>query len=891
MTLNLKSEREMTLRNSIKFLMVNIIVLSLAVSLAAVTHETESQAEMKTEKISVTQWYQLGPQVLPLPVFHDEKAKAFKMKELLKFEPLAVKEITPRENVAVQWFNAKPAQWQVSLATDSLQLALGDSTVKLPRVAYLATYLNAQRWLQVKLTVSGCQLFKIYVNGEEKGANEKVVSGKKFVPAKTEVTLKLDRGKHLLVIKTVAAPENAAPWEIKACLEPVKPATKTDLVIELSPSRIFQLADLLEGPKVSGASISADGQRVALTFQRAQPPEDATESWIEIKKFADGSPVQTFRGGMKISGFQWAPTGHRFSYVASGKESSTLWIFDLEKGTSEALIRDVKDFGDYTWSPDEQFIIYTISEKGEKEERGVKRLTGIQDRWSYFRTKSYLYQVLLKDGATRRLTAGELTTSLNAIHPDSRSLLFSRTVEDFQQRPYSRQELYRLDLVDWQVEKIWSGYFLAQVSWSPDGKKLLVLASPATFGDLGRNVPDGTLPNDYDNQAYIFDPDFTNGEALTKNFDPSIAAAVWSEFENCIYFETTDRAFQTLYRYDLKQKTFAKIETGVEVISAFDLARTAPRMVYYGTSVNEPTNVFALDLKSNKKSLLAAPEKITLQDVQLGKVADWNFINSRNVPIDGHVYYPPDFDPAKKYPAIVYYYGGTSPVSRDFGGRYPKNYYAGQGYVVYVLQPSGAVGFGQAFSALHVNDWGKIVADEIIDGVQKFLDAHPFVDRKKVGCIGASFGGFMTQLLLTRTDIFAAAVSHAGISALSSYWGEGYWGYSYSAVATANSFPWNRQDIYVNQSPLFAADKIVTPLLLTHGAVDTNVPPGESEQMYIALKLLGREVEYLKFDEQNHWILSLEKRRLWTRSIIAWFDRWLKDQPEFWNDLYPGIED
>ncbi|MGP8330662.1 MAG: alpha/beta hydrolase family protein, partial [Methanosarcinaceae archaeon] len=109
----------------------------------------------------------------------------------------------------------------------------------------------------------------------------------------------------------------------------------------------------------------------------------------------------------------------------------------------------------------------------------------------------------------------------------------------------------------------------------------------------------------------------------------------------------------------------------------------------------------------------------------------------------------------------------------------------------------------------------------------------------------------------------------------------------YSAVATANSFPWNRRDIYVDQSPLFSADKIVTPLLLTHGAGDTNVPPGESEQMYIALKLLGKDVEYLKIDDQNHWVLDYKKRIRWTKSIIAWFDKWLKEQPEFWNDLYP----
>jgi predicted peptidase len=254
------------------------------------------------------------------------------------------------------------------------------------------------------------------------------------------------------------------------------------------------------------------------------------------------------------------------------------------------------------------------------------------------------------------------------------------------------------------------------------------------------------------------------------------------------------------------------------------------------------------------------------------------------------VHYPPDFDAAQKYPCIVYYYGGTSPVNRSFGGRYPKNLWAANGYVVYVLQPSGATGFGQEFSARHVNDWGKTTLGEIVEGTKKFLEAHDFVDPERVGCIGASYGGFMTQLLVTKTDMFAAAVSHAGISDITSYWGEGYWGYEYNAVSAANSFPWNRPDIYIDQSPLFAADKVNTPLLLLHGADDTNVPPGESEQMYTALKLLGKEVEYIKVAGQNHWILDYKKRIVWSNTIVSWFDKWLKDEPEWWNDMYPPLD-
>ena len=172
-----------------------------------------------------------------------------------------------------------------------------------------------------------------------------------------------------------------------------------------------------------------------------------------------------------------------------------------------------------------------------------------------------------------------------------------------------------------------------------------------------------------------------------------------------------------------------------------------------------------------------------LEDVQLGECRDWNFINSKGDTIYGRYYLPPHFDASKKYPMIVNYYGGCSPTERNFESRYPHHAYAALGYVVYVVQPSGASGFGQEFGSRHVNTAGEGPAQDIIEGTKKFCEEHSFVNAKKIGCIGASYGGFMTQYLQTKTDIFAAAISHAGISDHTSYWGEGYWGYSYSEVS------------------------------------------------------------------------------------------------------------
>ena len=145
----------------------------------------------------------------------------------------------------------------------------------------------------------------------------------------------------------------------------------------------------------------------------------------------------------------------------------------------------------------------------------------------------------------------------------------------------------------------------------------------------------------------------------------------------------------------------------------------------------------------------------------------------------------------------------------------------------------------------------------------------------------------MTQYLQTRTDIFAAAISHAGISNIASYWGGGYWGYTYGEIAQYGSYPWNNPDLYVKQSPLFNADKINTPILLLHGTVDTNVPTNESQQLFTALRILGKPVSYVQIDGENHVITNHSKRLAWQNTIFAWFAHWLKDQPEWWKELYP----
>ena len=391
-----------------------------------------------------------------------------------------------------------------------------------------------------------------------------------------------------------------------------------------------------------------------------------------------------------------------------------------------------------------------------------------------------------------------------------------------------------------------------------------------------------------DNQLFLRRADGTF-VPLTRDFDPSVSSVSWSRADGMIYFTAENRDCVSFYRLNPANGKITRIAVPEDLVKGFSLPRAGNTIAWTGQSASNPDRLYTLDTRKMKSTLLDEPLRDVMAQVRLGKCEPWTFVNSRGDSIWGRFYLPPDFDHARKYPMIVNYYGGCSPVERTFESRYPHHVYAAQGYVVLVLEPSGATGFGQEFSSRHVKTAGKGVAEDIIEGAKLFGRQHQYVDTTRIGCIGASYGGFMTQYLQTLTPMFAAAISHAGISDHTSYWGEGYWGYSYSEVSMGDAYPWSDPDLYVKQSPLFRADRITTPLLFLHGASDHNVPPYESIQMFTALKLLGRPTAFVEVTGQDHHILDYDKRRKWQDTIFAWFAKYLKDQPEWWDALYPPV--
>jgi dipeptidyl aminopeptidase/acylaminoacyl peptidase len=711
---------------------------------------------------------------------------------------------------------------------------------------------------ETEIKVSTTAPYELYVDGQKTDAGK----------------MKLAPATHEVVLKCLSRPSKTDSLRVTVAGDGVQTGVT-------GSKRLYSLADVMDGTRFGGVEVSPSGKWLIVRYRttRTGGRTDYSSRIVDVATHKTLLDTQE-----QIS---WMPRTDRYYYTKRSNDGLRLLSVDPVTNNVQTLSDNLPE-GSFSIAPTGDFLVFTNSEEGKAEDPDIYQVLTPDDRQPGWRTRYYLSLYDLHTGTLRRLTYGNHSTFLADISQDGRKLLFTVSDTRLTQRPFELQSIYSMDVASGRVDTlIYRGEFLSQASFSPDAKQLVVMGNPEAFDGIGAKVKPGQTPSMVENELFLYRLADKHITPLTRDFDPSVMQVQWNPRDGQIYFTAENRDYVSLYTLNPSNGRIVPMNAKEDVVASFSVAEKAPVMAYYGQSASNSDRLYVCSTSSRKSTCVEDLSATILKDVELGECRDWNFVSSRGDTIYGRYYLPPHFDPSKQYPMVVNYYGGCSPTSRVLESRYPQHLYAAEGYVMYVLQPSGATGFGQEFAARHVNTFGDYVADDIIEGTKKFCEAHPFVNSKKIGCIGASYGGFMTDYLCTKTDIFAAAISHAGISNQASYWGFGYWGYSYSEVSAANSYPWNNPQLYTDHSPLFHADKVHTPLLFLHGSVDTNVPIAESTQMFTALKLLGRETAFVVVEGQNHHILDYGKRVKWQNTIFAWFDRWLKNEPQWWESLYP----
>lgn len=709
-----------------------------------------------------------------------------------------------------------------------------------------------------KINVKCESKHKLFIDGNDQGGDFELV------PGRHEVSVKLLR-------------KGDKPDTLRISVESEQP-------YEINPDgkRYWTNADMMHGERINGVDLSSSGKyariRKSITYKGGET--ESKEIFIEL---ATGRQFS-------LEGFQrWIPKGDRYLHSYREKEGTRCYeTVDLKTG-ERTFIGKYSGKGYAYLTDDLKHFLVTVEEKeAEEKNKDVHQILEPDDRQPGWRKRRNYSLYDIETGVTMPITKGARNVYVTPNKDASRYLVSLRT-EQLTERPFEFTDLLLFDAATGEVDTlIRHDGFIGSFQFSPDEKYISLTGSPEALGGLGNTLPEGVTPSSYEYELFLIDLQTKEKRCLTRDFDPSVTSFQWSEQDGLIYALCENRDQKNLYSINPKSGKIEMLKLSEPYIySSFSLAEEKPLLAYIGESSMSTDRCWLRDLKTGKERVLCDLNPTRLKDIQLGECRDWNFRAERGDTIYGCYYLPPFFDETKQYPMLVYYYGGCSPVGRLLDSYYNYQEWAAMGYVVYVIQPSGCSGFGQEFASRHVNAYGDYTADDIIQGTKQFCKEHPYVKADKIGCMGASYGGFMTMYLQTVTDIFAAAMSHAGISNPASYWGYGYWGYSYSTTSAANSYPWNNMQLYSGHAPLFNADKVHTPILFMHGGADTNVPINESIQMFTALKLLGRETAFITVEGENHHILNYNKRIRWHDSIMAWFARWLQDDPTWWNTMYP----
>lgn len=860
----------MTSRVSPSPALLPILLLSLiAWSLPAALAQDEAAPVVVTPEKVLT----LGPLPLPAPSGLALES-AMEAEFVPELDPLTLR---PRAGQAVSWGPGASAIW-TSVPSPEGIAPLPESSGR--GVVWAAVYLEGDRYAPITLRVRAEGDLRLFVDGEERARGVEAAGSATELSA----TLDLPRGQHRLLLRVERGAARAGGLLISA-----RAAGGAGLGFRDDAEHVVTDYDELRRMVTySDLALSPDGRLLAVVRSVRDPEGEGRRRWLDVLTVDTRRRLASGLGGDGAVGPIWRPDGRALLF----RQGESLWVWERETGVLRQVLRDEPGLGRVRWLPDGRSLVFasTRGAPAPPEGDGPRRKTELREKLADWPTAPHLWLLATDSGARRRLTVpGDWVHDAFEPLPGGRALFYFRSVP-IGERPWFVSEARLLDLEtgeDSLVRTLRMGFEYrpgqGSVRVSPDGSRVALIAPTAELG-LGEE------PSAFDPDLWVLDLESGVLNNVTSGMKGQADGPVWWSHEgDAVRFLGTRGSRHSLFEAKRPWAPDARIEEWplpLERIDSVSLVPRASNIALAGSDTDRLPTLMTVRGREVAGAMVLDDGNQQLQsEWTFEPPEDASFTNAEGQEIEAWLYRPAG--PAaptegEKAPLIVYYYGGATPVRRGFNGLH--QYLAAHGYAVWVVTPRGAGGYGKDFSIHHVNDWGRKAGSDILEGLEKLLAKEAWLDPERVGCYGGSYGGFMTFSLLTRTDRFAAAVSLFGIANLASYWGDGMWGWTYGDQALARSYPWNARDVMVELSPLFHAEKIKTPLLMLHGGADVNVPPGESEQMFTALRILGVPAELVRFPGEDHGISGRWENRAGYRTMmLEWFDRWLRDQPEAWE--------
>jgi len=640
---------------------------------------------------------------------------------------------------------------------------------------------------------------------------------------------------------------------------------------------------------VSDPRISPDGRRVAFVVTTASQERDEYQANVWVVDVEAPAPRRFTTGPTRDTAPRWSPDGRWLAFFSDRgpKKKPQLHVIPADGGEAVALTDlPAGVFAPLgpVWSPDSTRLAFLSrvggwQEPEREDERGTSKPAHVISTLKYrFEGQGFthdrhlhVFTVRVTGGAPTQITSGHFHHGAPTWSPDGTSLAF--VAERHDTRDSDMLGAVYVVAADGGEPRRVSPTLRAMwaATFSPDG---------GAIAHVGMRVPE----DGYNFVIYTQPLDGAEATCLTERLDRSawdMVAPAWSADGASVLFVGRDRGSYPLYRARAKGGDPAEaIVRGPRGVLGFSVARDTGTIAFVASDAVSPPEVYVCDPDGGRERQLTDLNQVFNATVARSRPERFTF-HRAGYDIDGWVLKPPSFDPATRYPALLWIHGGPH---REFTDVYwhEAQVEAAAGYVVIYFNPRGSQGYGEAFSRACTGDWGGEDFADLMAGVDEALRRFPFIDGERLGVIGVSYGGYMTSWVVGHTDRFKAACSEAAINNVATQVGTSDIGHHWTIKEQGNEPPWDDPERYARRSPLTYVKDIRTPLLIVHGESDLRCNIVESEQLFVALKKLGREVVFVRVPDAGHGfgVLGRPRQRLERlRIVLEWFARYLRPDP------------
>lgn len=660
------------------------------------------------------------------------------------------------------------------------------------------------------------------------------------------------------------------------------------------------VTDMTKIQQVSSVSIAPDGKRAIYALKTNEPNESdkldfdyRTHLWISDFQ----SIKQVTRGTESVNAASWSADSKQIAFARSVKKQSQIFIMPLDGGEAFQLTDLKYGASNPQWSPDGTKILFTVNVTfSELLKDTLLNISKKTPSWSFekagFKTNDFL-KSNKKIKANPDGNLEEIRAYLEKDIEDKKAKVFSRL--NFQGESSTEPEM-RFNLLfvieakegakPIQITKNFWSY--NNPTWSADSKRIYAVCGLDSLqhpdreqntaivrmnvdgselrqlvGEKGISYNNPTLSPDGKimvfttskiewlgyNQIVIANTDGSNKTPIT--FDRATNNFEWSDDSKFIYFATNSNGGVPMYRLDVQSRKVDRLSDFDSGISSFDVSKD--RIVFSKTEVKNPSELYTADLMMKNPVKLSSHNDNFLKNKAVSFPEKRTYANSKGQLVEYWIMKPANFEAGKTYPLLLNMHGGPTAMwgPGEASMWHELQYFCSQGYGVVYANPRGSGGYGKDFQSANYQDWGKGPTEDVLAAASAAAK-ESWVDTSRQVITGGSYAGYLTAWIVSHDNRFKAAFAQRGVYDLTTFMGEGN-----AWRLTPNYFggyPWQEKtkDLLDRESPYTYVDKIKTPLLIKHGENDLRTGIIQSEMMYKSMKIMGKEVEYVRMPGGTH---------------------------------------